>query len=60
MPTPDISVVIPAYNHQAYIGTAIESVLNQTFADFELIIINDGSTDSTGSVMRGFSDQRIA
>ena len=60
MPTPDISVIIPAYNHEAYIGPAIESVLNQTFADFELIIINDGSTDSTGSVMRGFSDRRIA
>jgi glycosyltransferase involved in cell wall biosynthesis len=59
MPTPDISVIIPAYNHEAYIGPAIESVLGQTFGDFELIVINDGSTDRTGAVMRGFSDPRL-
>lgn len=59
MPTPDISVIIPAYNHEAYIGPAIESVLRQTYADFELIVINDGSTDRTGAVMRSYSDPRL-
>ena len=60
MPTPDISVIIPAYNHEAYIGHAMESVLSQTFHDFELIVINDGSTDQTSAVMRGFSDPRVS
>lgn len=46
-----ISVVMPVYNGEAYIGDAIESVLNQTFRDFELIIIDDGSTDATVSVI---------
>ena len=42
-----ISVIIPVYNGAKTIKETIESVLNQTFSDFELIIINDGSTDST-------------
>lgn len=56
---PKISVILPAYNSQNYIKKAIESVLNQTFEDFELIIVNDGSTDNTSSIISQFSDERI-
>jgi glycosyltransferase involved in cell wall biosynthesis len=47
------------YNHERYITTAIQSVLDQTFRDFELVIVNDGSTDGTGERIRRFGDQRI-
>lgn len=47
-----VSVVIPAYNHEKYIERAIKSVLEQTYKNIELIVINDGSTDSTGHVIR--------
>ena len=50
---------MPAYNAANYIGEAIGSVLNQTFTDFELLIINDGSTDDTELVIRSFRDERI-
>lgn len=56
---PQVSVVMPAYNHERFIGTAIESVLNQSFTDLELIIVNDGSRDSTEQVICGFCDPRI-
>ena len=56
---PVVSVVLPAYNCPHYIGAAIESMLAQTFADFELIVIDDGSTDSTPEVVRGYADPRI-
>ncbi|MEH7444645.1 glycosyltransferase [Bacillus sp. JJ1122] len=54
-----ISVVLAVYNNESFVGEAIESILNQTFADFELIIINDGSTDSTDEVIQSFDDKRI-
>jgi len=56
---PMISVIMPAYNHEKYIGEAIESVINQSYTDFEFIIINDGSTDNTDKVIKAFSDKRI-
>ena len=56
---PKVSVVIPAYNHEKYVGEAIQSVLDQTFQDFELIIINDGSTDNTEAEILKFKDERI-
>ena len=59
MNVPAVSVILPAYNCEKFIGKAIQSVLQQTFTDFELIIINDGSTDNTGSVIQTFDDQRI-
>jgi glycosyltransferase involved in cell wall biosynthesis len=59
MITPMISVLMPAYNAEKYIGEAITSVLNQTFTDFELLIINDGSTDATEQVINSFTDRRI-
>jgi hypothetical protein len=54
-----ITVLMPAHNAAAFIGAAIESVLTQSFTDFELLIINDGSTDETEAVIRQFSDERI-
>ncbi len=54
-----ISVVIPAYNHEKYIGDTIRSVIEQSYEDFELIIINDGSTDGTDREIRKISDDRI-
>ncbi|WP_136798307.1 glycosyltransferase family 2 protein [Desulfosediminicola ganghwensis] len=59
MVTPLISVVIPAYNHERYIGAAVESVLQQTFADLELIVIDDGSTDRTGEIVQSYDDKRL-
>ncbi len=54
-----ISVLLPAYNAELFIEQSITSILKQTFLDFEFIIINDGSTDRTEEIIRGFSDHRI-
>lgn len=54
-----ISVIIPLYNNASTIERAICSVLNQTYKDFELIIVNDGSTDQSINVVQGFNDNRI-
>lgn len=57
---PVISVIIPAYNYGRYLSEAIESVFAQTFTDFELIIVDDGSTDDTAAVVREYlSDPRV-
>ncbi|MBE9666358.1 glycosyltransferase family 2 protein [Mucilaginibacter boryungensis] len=56
---PSITVLMPAYNAGKYIGEAIQSVLQQTFVDFELLIVNDGSTDGTLAVINSFDDKRI-
>lgn len=56
---PKISVIIPAYNTEAYIGEAIQSVLDQTEQDFEIVIVDDGSSDRTVEVVKGFTDERI-
>jgi glycosyltransferase involved in cell wall biosynthesis len=53
---PKITVLMPAYNAGKYIGEAIASVLEQSFTDFELLIINDGSTDDTEKIIRSFKD----
>jgi len=59
MKPPIVSVVIPACNHEQYVGEAIQSVLDQSFTDFELIVINDGSTDHTEEEILKFQDSRI-
>lgn len=56
---PRVSVVMPAYNAANYLKEAVDSVLAQTFKDFELIIINDGSTDETGKILNSYKDKRI-
>jgi len=53
------SVIIPLYNKEKYIADSIQSVLNQTFTEFELLIVDDNSTDSSVSVVKQFSDSRI-
>lgn len=56
-----MSIVMPAYNSDAYIGAAIQSVLDQTFSDWELLIVDDGSTDKTATIAQKYaeSDSRI-
>lgn len=56
---PIISVIIPAYNAERTVQETIESVLNQTFRDFELIVINDGSQDSTLDIVSSIQDTRL-
>jgi Glycosyl transferase family 2 len=56
---PTISVLLPVYNCAEYVGAAIESLLAQSFDDFELIIIDDGSTDSTPHLLKDVNDPRI-
>jgi glycosyltransferase involved in cell wall biosynthesis/ADP-heptose:LPS heptosyltransferase/predicted O-methyltransferase YrrM/ubiquinone/menaquinone biosynthesis C-methylase UbiE len=58
-PNPLISVCMVAYNTEAYIGRAIESVLGQTYPNFELLIVDDGSTDRTASIIQTYRDRRI-
>jgi glycosyltransferase involved in cell wall biosynthesis len=54
-----VTVLMPAYNAGSYIGEAVQSVLDQTFTDFELLIVNDGSTDNTLEILNSFNDPRI-
>jgi glycosyltransferase involved in cell wall biosynthesis/phenylacetate-coenzyme A ligase PaaK-like adenylate-forming protein/MoaA/NifB/PqqE/SkfB family radical SAM enzyme len=56
---PLVSVIIPAYNAAEYIAEAIKSVLAQDYKNYELLIINDGSTDNTEKIILGFRDDRI-
>jgi len=56
---PKVSVILPVYNAERYLKQAIDSVFLQTFADFELILINDGSTDDSEKIILGFNDERL-
>ena len=56
---PRVSVIMPAYNANRFVEKAIKSVLTQNYRDFELIVINDGSTDRTEDKIRAFKDKRI-
>jgi glycosyltransferase involved in cell wall biosynthesis len=54
-----VSIILPTYNRAGLLGRAVESVLNQTFQDFELIIVDDGSTDNTEKLVASFSTDKI-
>jgi glycosyltransferase involved in cell wall biosynthesis len=54
-----VSVLIAAYNVQDYVRQSIQSVIDQTFGEFELIVVNDGSTDETDAIVRTFDDPRL-
>lgn len=54
---PAISIVMPVYNTEKYVGKAIQSVLNQTFQDFEFVIIDNGSTDGSGDIIQNYASQ---
>ena len=58
---PAVSVVIPAHNDQRYVGECVESILSQTLSEFQLIIVDDGSTDDTGKIADGYAagDDRV-
>lgn len=57
--SPAISVVMPVYNMEEYVAESVGSILNQTFSNWELIIVDDGSTDGTAEILRSFTDSRI-
>lgn len=59
MTQPQITVLMPVYNAEKYLREAIDSVLNQTFTAFELLIINDGSTDTSEQIIQSYTDPRI-
>ena len=58
MDVPQITVAMPVYNGEGYVHLAIQSVLDQTYSDFELLIVNNCSTDGTLEVVKAFSDPR--
>ena len=57
--TGTVSVIMPAYNTEKYIRESIDSVLGQSFTDFELIVVDDGSTDATAAIVESYTDSRI-
>lgn len=59
MDNPKVTVLMSVYNGEKYLGEAIDSIVQQTFTDFEFIIINDGSTDGTIQILKSYNDPRI-
>ena len=56
---PKVTVLMPVYNCEKYLRESIESILNQTFKDFEFLIINDGSSDKSAEIVESYNDNRI-
>ena len=54
-----VTIITPTYNHERYIDRCIESVISQTYSNWEQIIIDDGSTDKTAEIIAHYSDSRI-
>src|SRR5690606_15377347 len=59
MSTPAVSVIVPAYNAEAWIARAVDSALNQTFRDLEVVVCDDGSTDGTARILDAYRDPRL-
>ena len=61
MPTPDITVIVPVYNTEPYLRRCIESIINQTFHNIEIILVDDGSTDASAEILSDYAsrDNRI-
>ena len=59
MRTPFLSLIIPIYNKEKYIDKCLESILCQSFQDFELLVVDDGSTDRSVEKIKAFDDNRI-
>ena len=59
MTDPHISVIMPVYNDGRFLNEAIESILSQTYSNFEFIVIDDGSTDNSLKIIKSYGDQRI-
>ncbi len=59
MNNPNVSVIIPTYNAETFLAETIQSVLDQTYTNFELIIVDDASTDQTSKIVREFDDPRV-
>ena len=59
MEHPKVSVIMSVYNEEKYLRQALDSILSQTFADFEFIVVDDGSTDGTRSILESYRDPRI-
>lgn len=57
--TPGVSIVIPTYNHEAFLGAALSSVVSQTYTNWEAIVVNNFSTDGTEALVYSFNDPRI-
>ena len=57
--TAGVSIVIPTYNHEAFLGAALSSVVNQTYTNWEAIVVNNFSTDGTEALVHSFNDPRI-
>ena len=56
---PRVSVIMSAHNEERYVRNAIDSILRQTFGDFEFVVIDDGSVDRTPEILRGYQDPRL-